>query len=30
LDQVINGERLLDIGDLAGIESHIIAFRPTN
>ena len=23
LDQVINGERLLDIGDLEGIESHI-------
>ena len=30
LGQVISGDRLLDIGDLEGIESHIIAFSATN
>ena len=28
LGQVISGDRLLDIGDLEGIESHINSIQP--
>ena len=30
LGQVISGDKLLDICDLEGIESHIIAFENSN